>query len=258
VHPQNRGAAAARNTGIASSRGEFVAFLDSDDTWFADKLTRQVAAMQGQPPEVAGHVCAYVCVKPGYRDRGIAPDWTAETFRRRQLFGCTCGPGTTLLCRREVFDTVGVFDEELRRLEDWDWILRLAAGGYRLLGSPIVLARVDADYNAVRRDVDPALKRIRARHHASIAREGPASRRIFEGSLYLESAAAAFGDRAFARTAGAILRSLLCYPLRGGGFYWRMLQRAAGSARRRLTRAGARAAGGIAAVSGRASSSGRH
>ena len=231
AHPNNRGAAAARNTGILAARGELVAFLDSDDVWFADKLAQQVEAMHDQPPFVAGHVCAYECVKPGYGARRIAPDWTTETFRRRQLFGCTCGPGTTLLCRREVFADVGLFDEELRRLEDWDWILRLAARGYRLLGSGNVLARVDVGMSTARRDVDAALKRIRARHHPAIICDGAAARRIFAGSLHLESAAAALRDKAYAHAAGAILHSLFCYPLRGCGFYWRMTKRVAGSAR---------------------------
>jgi len=229
-HRVNKGAAAARNTGIAAASAEFVAFLDSDDVWFAEKLAQQVAAMRGQPPEIVGHVCAYDCVRVGYRARRVVPRWSASTFHRSQLFGCSCGPGTTLLCRREIFAEIGPFDEELRRLEDWDWLLRLAEKGYRLLGSPTVLARVEVGSGPSRCDVDAALRRIRARHQAAVARYGTVSRRIFEASLYLESAAAAYSDKAYARAAIAVVHSLLCYPLRGASFYWRMMQRAAGSA----------------------------
>jgi glycosyltransferase involved in cell wall biosynthesis len=225
AHPRNRGAAAARNTGVAAAKGDFVAFLDSDDAWFPEKLARQVAALRGEPAEVAGHVCAYECVKTGYPARRIVPDWTPLSFRRSQLFGCTCGPGTTLLCRRDIFAEIGPFHEELRRLEDWDWILRLAKHGYRLLGAPEVLAWVEVGSGASRRDVDAAVQVIRERHATAIAREGASARRIFAATLHLESAAAAFGDKAYARAASAALRSLACYPMRGGGFYWRLLQR---------------------------------
>lgn len=231
-HPVNRGAAAARNTGVAAARGEYIAFLDSDDVWFPDKLARQVAAMRGQPPEIAGHVCGYDCRRDGYPARRVVPDWTPRNFRRRQLYGCTCGPGTTLLCRRAMFTTVGPFDEELRRLEDWDWLLRIAEKGYRLLGSPEILARVEVSAANTRRGVDAAIERIRRRHLAQAARQGAAARRIFEASLHIESAAAAFGDRAYAHAVLAVLRSLACYPLRGGSFYWRLAQRAAGTTRR--------------------------
>ena len=230
-HPRNRGAAAARNTGIAAANGEFTAFLDSDDVWFPGKLAHQVAAMRDQPPDIVGHVCAYDCLKAGDKPRVIIPDWAPLTFRHRQLFGCTCGPGTTLLCRRSVFAEIGPLDEELRRLEDWDWLLRLSEKGYRLLASPAVLARVEVSSGASRSVIAEALQYIRGRHEPTLARDGIVSRRIFRSTLHLEAAAAAVGDKAYARAVAAMLRSFLCYPLRGGELYWRLLRRTA----RRLT-----------------------
>jgi glycosyltransferase involved in cell wall biosynthesis len=189
IHPRNRGAAAARNTGVASARGAFVAFLDSDDSWYAAKLAFQVSAMRDQPPNVAGHVCAYDCIKDGYSPRQITPNWLSQPFQRAVLFGCTCGPGTTLLCRRAVFAEVGPLDEELRRLEDWDWLLRLTAKGHRLLASPCVLARVEVEAQPRQLDIDAALRRIAGRHNATIAGQGGTAHRIFAASLHLESAA---------------------------------------------------------------------
>jgi len=236
THPRNRGAAAARNTGIAAANGEFVAFLDSDDVWYPDKLAAQVAAMRQQPPEIVGHVCAYDCLREGYSPRVIAPGWDPLTFRRHQLLGCTCGPGTTLLCQRSVFAEIGPLDEELRRLEDWDWLLRLSEKGYRLLASPAALARVEVSSSTQGRVIAAALQRIREHHEPIVAREGVLWRQIFRSTLHLETAAAAFGDKAYGRALAAMLRSFLCYPPRGGELYWRLLQRAA----RRLALGGTR------------------
>ena len=237
AHPYNRGAAAARNTGIAAAQGEFVAFLDSDDIWYPDKLAFQVAAMRDQPAEVAGHVCAYDCIKSGYKERQIAPNWIDQSFSRAVLFGCTCGPGTTLLCRRAVFAEVGALDEELRRLEDWDWLLRLAENGYRLLATARPLARVEVEARPRGRDIDAALQRIAARHRAAAASRGRLAGRIFAASLHLEEAASAFGEHAYARAVGEVIRGIACYPFQGSDFYRRLAQHAGGSLTRRLRRA---------------------
>ena len=124
-HERNRGAAAARNTGIGAARAPLIAFLDSDDEWLPAKLARQVDAIGRAGPRL-GALCTAFRVRrtrTGYSEDRYprAPGgWPAQL-----LDGCFVSPGSTLLARRECFDTVGLLDESLARFEDWDWLLRL-------------------------------------------------------------------------------------------------------------------------------------
>jgi glycosyltransferase involved in cell wall biosynthesis len=120
----NQGAAAARNAALKLARGELIAFLDSDDEWLPGKLEKQIQFLK-EHPEIglcgSGHVL--VC-KDGSRVEFPGKnrsDW------RRELHGAESFHGAcTPLMRREVLEKVGFLDEELRVLEDWDWMLRIS------------------------------------------------------------------------------------------------------------------------------------
>lgn len=122
--PVNRGASAARNAVLALAKGDFIACLDSDDEWLPGKLEMQLAFLRDHP-EIglvgSGHILA---CKDGSRVEFPGknpPDWRRELHSAESFHGA-CTP----LMRREVLEKVGLLDERLRVLEDWDWMLRIS------------------------------------------------------------------------------------------------------------------------------------
>lgn len=122
--PSNRGAAGARNAVLTLARGDFIACLDSDDEWMPGKLVKQLeflSSNRGVGVVGSGHVLA---CKDGRRIEFPGknpPDWQKELHAAESFHGA-CTP----LIRREVFNRVGLLDERLRVLEDWDWMLRFS------------------------------------------------------------------------------------------------------------------------------------
>ncbi len=126
-----RGAAAARNIGIRTARGEYLAFLDADDLWMPDKLERQVAILR-EHPEVALTYCAFTYwfswAGPGARADGPGPSCLPGHCVGRELeppqivrhyLHEQCIPGTGgMLLRRAVALELGGFDESLTWSED--------------------------------------------------------------------------------------------------------------------------------------------
>ncbi len=125
IRQEHRGVSAARNRGIAASRSPLVAFLDSDDLWLPEKLSRQVAFFEE-------HAEAVVCqteeiwvrngrrVNPRLRHRKPS-GWIFEP----SLELCLVSP-SAVMARRELFADVGLFDETLPACEDYDLWLRVS------------------------------------------------------------------------------------------------------------------------------------
>ena len=56
-HDKNKGGSAARNTGIKSSKGEYIAFLDSDNVWLCEKLGKQIRLFSSMPIKIGVFYC---------------------------------------------------------------------------------------------------------------------------------------------------------------------------------------------------------
>lgn len=123
---ENRGVSAARNAGVALSRGALVAFLDSDDLWQPRKLATQVAFFAAQPD---AQICQTeevwlrngVRVNPRNKHRKPSGDIFAVSLPL-----CLVSPSAVMM-RRELFDQMSGFDEELPACEDYDLWLRISA-----------------------------------------------------------------------------------------------------------------------------------
>ncbi len=223
-HGENRGVAAARNTGISRARGDYVAFLDSDDVWHADKLERQLAWMNSGDCAQAISCTAYRIVTP-FRPQGELRWPQAEVRFRDLLWGCGISPGSTMMAKRGLLETVGAFDESLRRLEDWDWLLR-CAHITPIGGVPAVLAEIDTGP----RDECPleqiceAAAIIEDYAAANRYRLTGGQRNILLSTLHTEVAAAAFRRRQYRRAARSFMRALYHRPPTRTVYYRRILR----------------------------------
>lgn len=142
VADPQRGGGGARNLGVESARGEWVAFLDDDDIWLPTKLERQLAAIEASGVDEPIAFCPII-VRSSIGDRAWrsphprAGEPVAEyLFVRRSL---RTGEGTvgssTIVARRSLLQLIP-FDPSLRRYQDADWILRAAAAGAVLVECP--------------------------------------------------------------------------------------------------------------------------
>ena len=144
IRQQNQGVAAARNTGLAAARGEYVTFLDSDDVWKPLKLERQIARFDADPALGLVHCGAETFDGQGRTltiHLGGAEGWVAADLLR--LDREVIMSGSNIMVPRRVAEEIGGFDVRLPPSEDWDFHYRVATR-YRVgyVAEPLVRYRL--------------------------------------------------------------------------------------------------------------------
>lgn len=143
IKQENRGLAGARNAGIRHAHGEFLAFPDSDDIWLPEFLEGQLNFFAENPS--FDLVCAD-CVffgdtqLQGKSWQSLDPIEPPVTWEK--ILPTHGGAfASFLVLRREIVSKVGLFDEQLRLLEDYNYWLRLLYCGGKWAYNPKILGR---------------------------------------------------------------------------------------------------------------------
>lgn len=113
-----RGVATARNVGMAQASGRFFAYLDSDNRWLPDFLEIAASCLLQERLDL---VYSALETNDGWRRRYVGSDYDFTALSRRNYIDIN-----VVLHRRELYDERGGCDEALKRMSDWDLVLRYA------------------------------------------------------------------------------------------------------------------------------------
>lgn len=144
IQQQNKRAAGARNTAIRSARGEYLAFLDSDDSWLPEHLAAQMRLFEQDPALDLVYCNGIVDTPDSSREfTEKCPSHGEATFEALVREDCHIAVSTVVV-RKRALEKASLFDESLARCDDYDMWLRAAFWGAKIGYTNKVQARFDA------------------------------------------------------------------------------------------------------------------
>jgi glycosyltransferase involved in cell wall biosynthesis len=235
IRQSNQGPSAARNVGIVSALGEYIAFLDLDDLWTPEKLNIQLTGLLAYP-------------KAGLSFGDMRLFWTNDSeeltmFQKYRLtteyFGhenvvnnavaklirCNFIPTSSVVARKSALTKAGNFDEQFRKAEDWDMWLRIAMRQPIIYSTKLLTLKRLHDVN-VSRDSEgmnvasvQVLEKLKQNHRKELQRLGIDISKVLSdcyrnlGYFYLRQKALAKARKALGQSLflGFHLRSVAYY-----------------------------------------------
>ena len=126
IEQDNQGVSAARNAGIKTASHSWIALLDSDDVWHANKLERQVQELKNAPEHLICH-CDEIWIRNGQRVNQMDKHKkTGGHIFQHCLPLCAISPSTVMI-HGSLFEEIGLFDETLPACEDYDLWLQICS-----------------------------------------------------------------------------------------------------------------------------------
>lgn len=132
IKQENKRAAGARNNAIRQARGEFVAFLDSDDSWRPNHLALQMEMIAKDPSLDLVYANGLLVSTDHQREfMDQCPSHGEATFQALIMERCQILI-STVVARRQILLDAGLFDEKLQRCDDYDMWVRAAFHGAKI------------------------------------------------------------------------------------------------------------------------------
>ncbi len=141
-HEKNKGQSAAENSGIKLAEGEYIAFQDSDDEWLPEKLEKQIRLIEKSDSDLGVVYTGFLRIM-GNKKVYVPGPWVKQKdgYIYNELLKGNFVGTPTILARKECFQRLGLFDERLKALQDWDLVLRFSKFyKFAFIDEPLVLA----------------------------------------------------------------------------------------------------------------------
>jgi glycosyltransferase involved in cell wall biosynthesis len=217
IFQPNQGLSAARNTGIRAATGEFIALLDADDQWHPRKLELQLGYLRQHPETDLLATESFMDYKHRWPAIDERADVVAVKYGLEDVLGRARFAPSSVVVRRRCLDVAGLFDPELRCVEDRDMWIRLASRFVLAkLPLPLLWYRVHPDSlsNKATRMEEAELHVLRRAFAANPALQGRwLLRRKTFGQAAFASGQTYGANRQWRAGIGRVVRSLLLWPL---------------------------------------------
>jgi len=163
-HTENKGGSAARNTGIKKSSGDYIAFLDSDCQWLPQKIEKQLKVFHEGNSKLGAVGSRTISTDKSIvkmsDSRGKFGDIHKKLLSGEAFPGRKCWPGgtSTIMIKKECFDKIGLFDEELKSCQEHDLYIRISKYyHFNVVREPLVKVVLDAPFR-ISLDMEARLK----------------------------------------------------------------------------------------------------
>ncbi|WP_436516314.1 glycosyltransferase family 2 protein [Ekhidna sp. To15] len=164
INTENKGVAAARNTGIDHCKGDWISFIDQDDLWTANSMESKVT-MTHQNPNTSLVIGKQKWFLDGLNS---IPSWVKQEQMETELDGYLLGCS---LIKKNLFETYGQFDSSFRFCSDFDWFFRLKDDGieFKQVNDIVLMKRIHAENES--RHAEESLKELSRAIFNSIKRK---------------------------------------------------------------------------------------